>query len=131
MDKTISSLMTRNILTVDVEDTVEKVEAIMDTHKLSCVPVIDSQGGCFGVISLTDLLHFHVLHKNQNQKAERAWEVCTHKVIEVGPDMSVKEAAELMTRNKIHHIVVVENKSIKGIVSSIDIVNEYLFKQKA
>ncbi len=129
MDKTISSLMTINILTVYDNDTVEKVEAIMDSHKLSCVPVIDSQGGCFGVISLTDLLHFHVLHKNP--KAERAWEVCTHKVIEVDPDISVKEAAELMIRNQIHHIVVVENKSIKGIVSSIDIVSEYLLKQKA
>ena len=129
MDKTISSLMTRNILTVGTDDTVDRVEAIMDSHKLSCVPVIDSQGGCFGVISSSDLLHFHVLHKNQ--KAERAWEVCTHKVIEVGPDISVKEAVELMVRNKIHHIVVVENKSIKGIVSSIDIVSEYLLKQKA
>ena len=129
MDKTISSLMTKNIVTVDAEDTVDRVEAIMDTHKLSCVPVIDSQGGCFGVISSSDLMHFHMLHKNQ--KAERAWEVCTHNVIEVGPDISVKEAAELMIRKKIHHIVVMENKSIKGIVSSIDIVSEYLLKQNA
>ena len=62
MDKTISSLMTKNIVTVDAEDTVDRVEAIMDTHKLSCVPVIDSQGGCFGVISSSDLMHFHTLH---------------------------------------------------------------------
>ena len=129
MDKTISSLMTKNILAVGADDTVDRVEAIMNSHKLSCVPVIDSKGGCFGVISSSDLVHFHALHKNQ--KAERAWEVCTHKVIEVGSDLSVKEAAELMVRNKIHHIVVTENESIKGIVSSIDIVREYLLKQNA
>ena len=127
MDKPISALMEKNVLTVNADDTVDRVEAIISSHKLSFVPVIDSNGECFGVISAPDLLHFHAMHKNP--KADRAWEVCTHKVIEAGPDISVREAAELMVKNKIHHIVVIENKSIKGIISSIDIVNEYLLKQ--
>ena len=40
---------------------------------------------------------------------------------------SVKQAAELMVKNNIHHLVVVEDGSIKGIVSSIDILSGAVF----
>ncbi|MGZ8175620.1 MULTISPECIES: CBS domain-containing protein [Methylobacter] len=52
--------------------------------------------------------------------------MCTHKVIEVSPDTSASETAKLMLKHKINHIVITENKIIKGIVSSIDFVGEYL-----
>ena len=129
MDRPISALMQKNITTVDIDDTVDSVEEILNSHKLSCVPVIDLNGNCFGVISSPDLVHFHAIRKNP--RTERAWEVCTHKIIEVSPDTSVKEAAKLMVKDKIHHIVIAENEIIRGIVSSIDLVEEYLLNQKA
>ncbi len=90
MDKSISDLMERNLTTVAIDDTVDRVEAIMDSHKLTCVPVIDSKKNCFGIISSTDLIHFKMTH--ENPKIVHAWEVFTHKVIEASSDMSVKEA---------------------------------------
>ena len=129
MNKPISSLMEKHVTTVDVDDTIDRIEELLDSHKLSCVPVVDSKGNCFGVISSPDLVHLHTIRKNP--RVERAWEVCTHKIIEVNPDIAVKEAAELMVKNKIHHIVIVDNGIIRGIVSSVDIVEEYLLKQNA
>ncbi len=124
MDKPISLLMNKHTTTVDFNDTIDKVEKLMISHKFSCVPVIDSNQGCFGVISYPDIVRFHEMGKNP--KTERAWELCTHKVIEVSPDTSDRETATLMLKNKIHHIVIIENKRIKGIVSSLDFVIEYL-----
>lgn len=120
MKKRITSLIEQNVITVALNDTVETVERVLDSHHLSCVPVINDRGECFGVISAPDLVHFHNARKNPS--AERAWEMCTHKTIEVSPGISVKQAAELMVKNNIHHLVVVEDGSIKGIVSSIDIL---------
>jgi len=124
MDNPISSLMNKHIATVDINDTIDKVEKIMDLHKLKFALVIDSNQGCFGVISYSDIVHFH--ERGKNSKTERAWELCTHKVIEVSPDTSAREAAKLMVKHKINHIVITENKIIKGIVSSIDFVGEYV-----
>ena len=124
MKKQITSLIGENVITVKLNDSVETVEKILDSHRLSCVPVINTQGECFGVISAPDLVHFHNARKNPI--AERAWEMCTHKIIEVSSDISVKEAAELMVKNNIHHLVVIEDESIKGIVSSIDILRGYI-----
>jgi len=124
MRKQITSLIGENVITVKLNDSVQTVEKILDSHRLSCVPVINTQGECFGVISAPDLVHFHNARKNP--VAERAWEMCTHKIIEVSSDISVKEAEELMIKNNIHHLVVIEDGSIKGIVSSIDILRGYI-----
>lgn len=126
MDKPISSLMHQPVI-VDINDTIDKVERIMDSQKPTCcVLVIDSNQRCFGVISYPDIVRFHEMGKNP--KTERTWELCTHKVIEVTPDASVRETAKLMLKKRIHHVVITENKRIKGIVSSIDFVAEYLKK---
>ena len=125
MRKQITSLIGESVITVELNDTVETVEKVLDSNQLSCVPVINDQGECFGVISAPDLVHFHNARKNPI--AERAWEMCTHKTIEVSPDISVKEAAALMVKNNIHHLVVIEDGSIKGIVSSIDIIRGAVF----
>lgn len=124
MDKPISLLMNKHITTVDINDTIDQVEKIMDSHKSTCALVIGSDQSCFGVISYPDIVHFH--ERGKNPKTERAWELCTHMVIEVSPDTSARETAKLMLKHKINHIVITENKIIKGIVSSIDFVGEYL-----
>jgi predicted transcriptional regulator len=126
MDKPISSIMEKQVITVDLNDTVENVEKLMHSNRLTCVPVIDSDIKCFGVISAPDLSHFYALR--ENPKAKRAWEVCTHKIIEVSPDISIREAVELMMENKIHHLVVSQDKTIVGIVSSLNVIQEYLIE---
>lgn len=127
MDKPISYMMTKSVHSVDTEDTVERVEELLNAHHLSSVPVVDSRHVVFGIISASDLLHFHSTRKNP--KAVRAWEMCTYKPIEVGPATSVTEVARLMVKNKIHHVIVVsENRSIEGFVTSLDFVEQFVLK---
>jgi CBS domain-containing protein len=117
----ISSLLGENPVTVNIDDSVEAVERLMVSHRLSCVPVVNSEGNCFGVISAPDFMQFH--QDRENPMAEHAWEMCTHKIIEVNPDISIKKAARLMLDNNIHHLVVTEDNSVKGIISSLDIIH--------
>ncbi|RTR38850.1 CBS domain-containing protein [Shewanella canadensis] len=126
MDKMISTLMQACVITVDVDASIESVEKILHFHHLSCVPVVDATGRCFGIVSSTDIVHFHA--SNKDAKIERAWEICTHKIIEVGTGTSIKEAAQLMVAHNIHHLLVVEDDAIRGIVSSIDFIGEFLLK---
>lgn len=126
MEQLISSLMEKHVTSVNLEDSIGRVEDILDTHKLSCVPVVDAENQCFGVISAPDLVHFHRLRKNP--ASAKAWEICTHRVIAVSPQLSVREAAELMVAHRIHHLVVVDGEAIIGIVSAIDLVRDYLLR---
>jgi CBS domain-containing protein len=124
MYEPIASIMTTDVVVVDNQDTIEKVEAEMNAKGHHCLPVGDSAGNIFGVISLKDIESFHAAKKNP--KIVRAWEVCTYKPVQVDPEESVISVAKLMVDHKINHIVVTRDKSIKGIVSSLDIVRQVL-----
>jgi len=126
MDKPISYMMTKTVQTANTEDTVERIEELLKLHGLSSMPIVDSKGALFGIISASDLLRFHSTGKNP--KAVHAWEICTYKPIEVGPNTPVGEVAKLMVKNKIHHVVVSEDKVIQGFVSSLDFVEQYVLK---
>lgn len=51
----IKDIMTRKVLTVSIEDTVEKAAVIMDENKIGGVPVVDAENKCVGVITTTDV----------------------------------------------------------------------------
>jgi CBS domain-containing protein len=124
MPHCLADIMQENVTTVAVDDTVEDVECILGAHKYSCVPVVDPDGHCFGIITSNDILAFHM--RNHNAKKIRAWEICSHLLIEVTPELSIKDASLLMIKNKIHHLVVSRQQTILGIVSSIDLLEAYV-----
>lgn len=124
MDLTISSVMKRDVTTVDIDDTIESVEHILDEGAHSFVPVMAPHGACFGVISASDLVNFHA--RQENPKLKRAWDVCTHAVIEVGPDASLKDVACLMLKKRVHHVVIVDQGRMAGILSSLDLIDRFV-----
>ncbi|HJV80489.1 cyclic nucleotide-binding/CBS domain-containing protein [Noviherbaspirillum sp.] len=124
MSKPISSIMHRVVSPASMDDSVEEVEAQMQTHQVSSAPVYDSDGVVLGILTATDLLRFHA--SGRDAKTVKAWEICTYRPIEVAPDASIAEVAELMLAHKIHHVVVMQGRSMVGIVSSLDIVRLFL-----
>jgi CBS domain-containing protein len=116
--------MTREIWTVGSEDTIDKVEHLFALHNLSAAPVVDEAGSLFGIISSYDLLHFTATRRNP--RATRAWELCTYKPVAVNPDTPISHVARIMLTNKMHHVLIVEDGQLKGIVSTIDFVRQCL-----
>ena len=85
---------------------------------------LESKRTIVGAISASDLLQFHAL--GQDPTAVRAWQRCSYKPIIVSPDTPVSEVARLMIESKIHHVVVIDNDGIAGVVSSLDFVRTFL-----
>lgn len=123
MNQPISDIMQKTIIVAHVEDTINEVEQFLTQHNLSFLPIVDDNGRCFGVISNHDLLKFH--KDMGNSKVEHAWEICSHSVIEVAADTEITEAVDLLMTNKIHHLVVIRNQKIAGIVSAIDLLRYF------
>jgi predicted transcriptional regulator len=124
MHEAVSAIMIKNVVSVDSEDTIEQVEAVMNSQNLSFVPVVDSRGGIFGAITVQQVEHFR--EAKTNPKQVRAWEICIHKPLQVDPNVHVSEVAKLMVQNNNNYVVVTENKAVKGLVSSLDIVKNYV-----
>lgn len=127
MDQPISSLIEGDaIVTVDCDDTMDKVETMLRLHNVTYVPVLDADGRIFGIITARDMINFHASHKPA--KGVRAWEVCTHKTVEVSPHKPVQDVAQMMVDHHIHHVLVSEEGIFKGVISSFDIVEKYMLR---
>jgi CBS domain-containing protein len=126
MNEPISQFMVKTVWTAAMEDTAEQVEELLNGRSLSAVPVVDKNGGVFGIVSAAAILHLHAAKKNP--KAIRAWELCTYRPVTVRPETSVAEVTRMMIEHRIHHVPVTENGKLRGIVSALDFVKWFALK---
>lgn len=124
MDKPISLLIKTSLVTVHGEDSLEQVEKVLASHDLTYVPVVDAMGSTFGIITAHDLVHFHSMKKNP--RTVQAWEICTHRPVEVDAHTTALDVARLMVAKRIHHVLVTKSGRLIGVVSSFDLVEKYL-----
>jgi CBS domain-containing protein len=52
---TADTCMTRPVITVGVDDPIERVVSVMEAHRIRRVPVRNEQGGCAGIIAQADV----------------------------------------------------------------------------
>ena len=118
----ITSMMKSQVWSIGMDDTVAEVEDFMSKHGVSWVPVQEPGGMVVGVVSVPDLLQFHV--RKGDPAATRAWQICSYKPLSVTPETSVSEVARLMLHHKVHHVVVTDGERLVGVVSSLDFVRQ-------
>lgn len=86
---------------------------------LSWAPVLDEARAPVGVVSAADLLRARSVGRDA---AAPAWQLCSYKPVTVTPNASAGEVAHLMVQCGIHHVVVMEEGPIAGVVSALDLL---------
>jgi CBS domain-containing protein len=123
MSKPIADLMERQVVAIDIDDTVADIQAMFARKGLTWAPVLDAGSTVVGVISASDLLQFH--GEWQDPEKVRAWQLCTYKPIMVADHTPAEDVARLMVERRVHHVVVTDAQGIAGVVSSLDFVRLY------
>jgi CBS domain-containing protein len=113
----IRDVMTSNPRTVSPEDTIQNVARIMRDEDTGVVPVVDN-GRAVGVVTDRDIV-VRAVADGQLNRAVR--EIVSGDVVTARPDMSTKEAAQLMSEHQVRRLPVVENERLVGIVSIGDL----------
>lgn len=124
MKEPIATLMSRRVCAVEMDDTVAQVEDVLAQNRLSWVPVLEGGRRVVGVISASDLLHFHA--QSRDAAGVRAWQLCTYKPISVDEATPVTAVAQAMIEQRIHHVIVTNAEGIVGVVSSLDFVRAFV-----
>jgi CBS domain-containing protein len=124
----ISSIMARDVVSVQADDNLVAVTDALLRHGLSFVPVLDRAGGTLlGIISADDVLQQR--QRGRDPDKLHAWEICAYRPVEIGPDTPVGEVARMMVERQIHHVIVTQNRSLLGVVSSLDFVRQFMSGQ--
>jgi acetoin utilization protein AcuB len=63
LDKKAHDIMSRNLITVDVETSMEKASDLLLENYISCLPVLSSQGIVEGIVTWKDILKFYSKNK--------------------------------------------------------------------
>ena len=114
----IRDVMTPNPRTVSLNDTVENAARIMRDEDTGVVPVVEN-GKPVGMLTDRDIVIRAVADGNQPNRQIR--DIVTSTVVTVTPEMSTREASQLMSEHQIRRLPVVEHERLVGIVSIGDL----------
>ena len=114
----IRDVMTPNPRTVSPSDTIQSAAQIMRDQDTGAVPVVEN-GRPIGMV--TDRYIVVRAVADGGQLSRPVSDIVTTGVIAVTPEMSTREAAELMSEHQIRRLPVVEGERLVGIVSLGDL----------
>ncbi len=120
----VEEFMTTDIFTVRKNDIIALAADMMDWQKIRYIPVENDKGKLSGLITSRILLRF--LRKNNDSNTLNKTtiaEIMIEKPITVKPDTNIMEAMDLMEKNKIGCLPVVQNGNLVGIVTEEDFFN--------
>ena len=118
----LKELMSRQVITVDPEETVAVAARMLARHNIGSLPVSGRDGNLLGLVTDRDLVT-RCLAAGRRPEDTKIREVMTSGVISAGPDMEVWAAAHLMGRSQIRRLPVVEEGKLQGMVSLGDLAN--------
>lgn len=129
------NIMTTPVYTVRPDDHVSRIIALLCTHRISGVPVVDKNGHLMGLVSERDILEaMHPgaagLHgKKPQRRAQRlrdvrelrAQDIMARQIITATPGTEPLRLASMMALRKVRRIPIVVGKKLVGIVSHGDV----------
>jgi CBS domain-containing protein len=125
----ISELMTKNPATVTPETSVSEAARIMKEEDIGIIPVVERVGGAetrgrlVGVITDRDIAIRHVAEGRGSDAPVR--DVMSGGVITCTPDDSVDTVMELMGREQVRRVPIVDDRgSLVGVVSQADLARK-------
>ncbi len=123
---TVESLMTRSLVVVSEDDTIAGVAELLAGYEITGLPVVDSADRLVGVISQTDLVRLR-----GSTLPWTGWHGLLVRDLMTAPAKTISglaqldEAARQMTAERVHRLVVVDDRqSPIGVISESDIIRE-------
>lgn len=119
----IGEIMTERLETIKVIDTAQGAAMKMVKKNVSSLAVVHEDGSAAGIVTERDFVR-GVCAADKISSKVKVQEIISSPVKTVNTDTSIGEAADIMVRNKIRHLLVTdkEDKKPVGIVSATDIV---------
>ncbi len=132
---TVHQIMTNQVLTIHVEDSLDKAERLMNKNKVRHAPVVKDEK-LVGMLSLTDLqrLSFADTYGEEEDDIDSAImgmlnieQIMNARPRFIQSDQPVSEAAQVFVKENFHALPVVDGQNkLVGIVTTTDVIRYYL-----
>lgn len=141
-------IMSRSVITISMDMDLHSASLVFATHGISGAPVVDSDRMLVGVISTRDIVRHNarmlgesspssqkltrdelamLVELRHDFEAQRGaqpkiMDIMTPYAVSASEETPAVELAQIMCREKVHRVLILEEGRLTGIVSSMDIV---------
>ncbi|MCS6784311.1 MAG: CBS domain-containing protein [Candidatus Caldarchaeum sp.] len=117
----LGKLVRRKPITVREDATIHDVIRIMAEQNIGFLVVVEGSN-YVGVLSERDVIRSLAEEKNLDKTVGS---FCKRDIIKLSADKTVEDAAQVMGKHRIRHVVVVDEKdNLVGVVSARDVLEE-------
>ena len=130
----VSTIMVRDLITVGVNDGLDKAEHLLKKHKIRHIPVVKGQA-LVGMLSINDILRISFADgafREEEDVSSSIYEMFTirnlmrSKLETVRSDNTIKEVAEKFVESEYHSLPVVDDGVLVGILTTTDLIKYLL-----
>ncbi len=130
----VENVMTKDVQTVNITNSLKEANDLFGKHHIRHIPVV-SGDKLIGILSQTDILRIsfgNTFGDDQTGSDEAIFDmlsinqVMKHSPETLGPNDTIKEAAEVFAKREFHALPVVDNDKLVGIITTTDIINYFL-----
>lgn len=114
----LKDFMSRDVETITMDETVEAAYQKMRRRAIHHLVVMDGKN-VIGVVSQRDVNAFSA----REREGQRIGDILESSVVTVGPETTVREAANLMRGRTIGCLPIVDHQKLIGIITTTDILN--------
>ncbi len=104
-------------------DSLEKIAATLDQHRIGVVVILDETQSLAGILSERDLVRAFAKAGAKTGELP-ASEFMTTKLFTCAPSDSVNQIMNVMTENRIRHLPVIHDGELRGLISIGDVVKQ-------
>ena len=130
----VSTIMVRDLITVGINDGLEKAEHLLKKHRIRHIPVVKGQE-IVGMLSINDILRISFADgafREEEDISSSIYEMFTirnlmrSKLQTVRSDNTIKEVAEKFVESEYHSLPVVDDGILVGILTTTDLIKYLL-----
>jgi len=124
----VKDIMNEDVFTLQADETLAHLRALMDAKHIRHVPIIDADNRFVGLLSQRDLLAqtismFADIDEKEQEDLDRSislFNVMKRDIIAADPDMDLRTAIAIMLKHKYGCLPVVAEDKLVGIVTEAD-----------
>lgn len=116
----IETIYSSPAITIESGTSIRDAAIQMSKYDVSSIMVTNSEGRALGILTDTDIRRDCIAAgRSPDDPADT---IMTHSVFSIKPSTNAFDALMLMTRKSIHHLPVVDNGQLLGMITSTDLI---------